>query len=153
MSLLYPEGMLFPSIFWRMYEGSIVGAIPATLLNENASKYGFANIAQHTRCRLTSSGYQTSTNASYITWCYDAVCNEATNHSDTRMVINKGLTASKEESSGLKLRGGSNTSPLLDSIDSKQVIKQLMASQKYHPFSHFFNFYLQYEKTFWHKTN
>ena len=88
-------------------------------------------MSQHTRSRLTASGYQTSTKDSYICWCYDSVCNEATNHSDTRMVINKGLTASKEESSGLKLRGGNDTSPLLDAIDSKQIIKQLMASQKY----------------------
>ena len=56
------------------------------------------------------------------------------------MVLNKGLTASKDESSGLNLRGGSNESPLLDSVDSKQMIKNLMSSQKYLPFNFFLTF-------------
>ena len=46
--------------------------------------------------------------------------NLATNKHDTWMVLNKGLTASKDQSSGLNLRGSSNDSPLLDSIDSKK---------------------------------
>ena len=52
VSLLYPEGVLFPSIFWRMQAGSIVGAIPATLLTENTGRYGFASLSQHTRSRF-----------------------------------------------------------------------------------------------------
>ena len=83
-----------------MKEGSIVGAIPATLMCEKATKLGFASLADHTRSRLTASGYQTSTKDSYICWCYDGVSNEVTNHSDTRMVVNIGLTASKDESGG-----------------------------------------------------
>lgn len=45
------------------------------------------------------------------------------------MVVNKGLTAPNSESGGLSLRDGNKESALLDSIDSKQVIKNLMASQ------------------------
>ena len=66
--------------------------------------------------------------------------NLATNNHDTRMVANEGLTASKDESGGLTLRGGNKESALLDSIDSKQVIKNLMASQKYYPFDFFLSF-------------
>jgi hypothetical protein len=140
ISLLYPEGMLFPCIFWLMKEGSLVGAIPATLLSENTNQFGFASIPQHIRARLTSAGYQTSTNDRYISWCYDSMTNLATNKHDTRMVVNKGLTASQDESGGLNLRGGNNESPLLDAVDSKQMIKNLMSSQKYHPFDMFLTF-------------
>ena len=42
-----------------------------------------------------------------------------TNKHDTRMVVNKGLNTSQYESSGLNLIGGSNKSPLLDTVDSK----------------------------------
>ena len=140
ISLLFPEGMLFPCIFWLMKEGSLVGAIPATLLSENTNRFGFASIPQHIRARLTTAGYQTSTNDRYISWSYDSMTNLATNKHDTRMVVNRGLTASQDESSGLNLRGGGNESPLLDAVDSKQMIKNLMSSQKYHPFDMFLTF-------------
>ena len=140
VSLLYPEAMLFPCIFWLMKERSLIGAIPATIMNDKSNEHGFSSIPQHIRSRLTSTGYQTSTNNLYIAWSYDIMTNLATNNHDTRMVVNKGLTASKEESGGLTLRGVNKESALLDSIDSKQVIKNLMASQKYYPFDLFLSF-------------
>ena len=140
VSLIYPEAMLFPSIFWLMREQSLIGAIPATLLNEKATQHGFASIPQHVRSRLTSSSFQTSTNNRYTAWSYDVVINHATNNHHTSMVVNKGLTASSQESSGLELRGGNKDSALLDCVDSKQIIKNLMASQKYYPFDFFLSF-------------
>ena len=132
--------MLFPSIFWSMKEKSLVGAIPASLLNDNTARHGFASLPQHVRSRLTASSYQTSTNNRYTAWSYDILTNLATNNHDTRMVVSKGLTASSDESGGLSLRGGNKESPLLDSIDSKQMIKNLMASQRYYPFDFFLSF-------------
>ena len=66
--------------------------------------------------------------------------NLATNKHDTKIVLDKGLTASKEKSSDLNLRGGNKASLLLDSIDSNQMIKNLMASQRYHKFDVFLAF-------------
>ena len=103
--------MLFPSIFWKMEEGALVGAIPATLLKGNTKDLGFATINHHIRSRLTAFGYQTSTNEKYICWCHDMATNLATNHHDTRMVVNKGLTVSRNKSGKLQLRGGSDGSP------------------------------------------
>ena len=68
------------------------------------------------------------------------VSNEVTNQNDTRMIINKGLTARRDEYGDLKLGGGNESSPLLDSVDSKHVIKELTSSQKYLPFTRFFTF-------------
>ena len=62
ISLLYPGVMLFTCIFWLMKEGSLVGNIPATLIIENTYRFGFASLPQHIWSRLTTAGYQTSTN-------------------------------------------------------------------------------------------
>ena len=67
--------------------------------------------------------------------------NLTTNKHNSRIVVSRDLTACANESSGLNLRGGNDTSPLLDSLDSKQMIKNLMASQTYFPFD-FFIIYL-----------
>ena len=48
--------------------------------------------------------------------------NLTTNKHNSRIVVSRGLTACANESSGLNLRGGDDASPLLDSIDSKQMI-------------------------------
>ena len=44
--LVYPEAMLFPSIFWKASGdmNSLVGAIPALLLNETMSTFGFTDV-------------------------------------------------------------------------------------------------------------
>ena len=61
--LLYPEAMLFPSIFWKSADDncSIIGAIPSSLLSSSISSHGFASIPSHIRSRLTSPTSSTST--------------------------------------------------------------------------------------------
>ena len=44
--------------------------------------------------------------------------------------MNRGLTASSDESSGLAVRG-KNDSALLESIDSRKMVRNLSAAQKY----------------------
>ena len=53
--LLYPESMLFPSIFpFQDPDGFLsLGCIPAPLLSRKMESLGFASIPQHTRTRLT----------------------------------------------------------------------------------------------------
>ena len=54
--LLYPESMLFPSIFpFPDPNGNTsVGSIPAPLLSKFMEKRGFESIPQHIRTRLTT---------------------------------------------------------------------------------------------------
>eukprot|EP00957_Ditylum_brightwellii_P174550 13290711-Ditylum_brightwellii.AAC.1 len=120
--LVYPEGMLFPSIFWNAADsyGSISGIIPSSLLVEKISSYGFATVAQHVQSRLASSSIATSTDQQYIVYCYDMLTKLAVNHSDTHIVLDQGLTANKNQSGDLGVRGV-NDSALLESIDSKQM--------------------------------
>ena len=45
---------MFSCMFWLVLEGKLVGALPATLLNENCSKFGFASIPEHTLSRMAT---------------------------------------------------------------------------------------------------
>jgi hypothetical protein len=48
--LVFPEGMLFPSIFWRdTTDGSLVGALPAAVMasKKECRAFGFASMQEH----------------------------------------------------------------------------------------------------------
>ena len=96
--LLYPEGMLFPSIHWKTaYDDvSVVGAIPSSLLNVFIEKEGFASIQQHLLTRLKSASSSTCSDPRYITHCYDVMANLAASTNDTRLIINRGLTVGND---------------------------------------------------------
>ena len=132
--LMYPEGILFPSIYWKMAADNyfVVGAIPAPLLTELVKGFGFAPIQEHIRSRLTSTISATSTDSRYCAHCYDILTNLAVNHEDTHLILNRGLTVADDAKGGLGLRGKGGSS-LLESIDNKQMVKNLCFSQKYHP--------------------
>ncbi len=68
---MYPEGILFPCIFYIMHNRSIIGAIPSALLSESIGTFGFASLPDHIRTRLTASGFQTSANSRYISFLYE----------------------------------------------------------------------------------
>ena len=142
--LLQPEASLFPSIFWKMVpnDGVIAGAIPTPLLSEKCAQYGFQSLPQHLRSRLTNSGSTSSTDPHYITHCYDMLTNLSATHLDTRIAMNRGLTAGSDTLGGLGVRGGNDSagSALLGSIDSNQMVKNLCASQQLHPSSFFCTF-------------
>ena len=131
--LLYPEAMLFPSIFYHMNkDGSISGAIPSCLLTEHIDKFGFQTLPQHIRSRLSSCAFPTSTDPRYISFSYDTMTNLAVNHSDTRIVLHRGLTVDENSDLGLGVRGKKEGDcALLGSIDSKQMVKNLSSSEKY----------------------
>ena len=137
--LLYAEGMLFPSIFWSMVPGSgaILGSIPSGLLTTNTS-HGFASMKSHVRCRLTLPGTCTSTNPSYVAFSYDILTNLTLNREDSRIILNRGLMESTGET-GLKVRSRDDTL-LSDSVDNKQTVRNLCASQKYHKMDFFLMF-------------
>ena len=137
--LLYVEGMLFPSIFWSMVPGSgaILGSIPSGLLTTNTS-HGFASMKSHARCRLTLPGTCTSTNPSYVAFVYDILTNLTLNREDSRIILNRGLMESTGET-GLKVRSREDTL-LSDSVDSKQTVRNLCSSQKYHKMDFFLTF-------------
>ena len=103
-----------------MKESSILDAI---FLTDNIKLYVFSTLPELIRCRLSSTRCQTSTNNNYFSWSYNTMVNLATKKHDLRVVVYKGLTASNNKLSGLNLRGVYDKLHLLDSIDSKEMIK------------------------------
>ena len=146
--LMYPEAMIFPSIFWKSAKDncSIAGAIPAPLLSESIGKFGFSSIPDHVRCRLTNPSLTTSSDHHYISFCYDKLTNLAANHQDTRIIIRRGLTAD-DKTGGLGVRGSGDSS-MLESFDSKAMVRNLCASQRYHTMTHFLTFTCNMKKHF-----
>ncbi|KAF4744372.1 hypothetical protein FOZ62_013971, partial [Perkinsus olseni] len=91
--LLYPEGMLFPSIFWKsLPDGTVVGAIPHCLWNTPSAckKAGFADLADHIRTRILDPTLLTSTDPRVIQFYFDSLFNRELSHSDTRVVLSRG---------------------------------------------------------------
>ena len=138
--LLYPEAMIFPSIFWKLNDnvGSFPGAIPSSLLATQKSLNGFASIKSHINVRLTNQFSTSSTSPSYISFQFDILSNLLMNSVDSRLVIARGLTCA-DGNIGVKLKSNRETC-LHDSIDSKQMVKNLCASQKYLPMHFFLTF-------------
>ena len=139
--LMYPEGALFPSIHWKMAPDNcaVVGCLPVPLLIDERFNKRFASIQDHIRSRVTNPGVATSTDSRYISHCYDVLTNVAANHEDTRLILNRGLTVNDDKFGGLCVRGKKDSS-LTGSIDSKQMVRNLCYSEKYHKWSHFLTF-------------
>jgi hypothetical protein len=139
--LLYPEAMLFPSIFYKMVpqNGSFCGAFPSALLTESISEYGFQSIPQHVRSRLSSAANTCGSDPRYTSYCFDKLTNLSANHQDTRVSIHRGFASAGDEFGGLGVRRQDDTS-LHQSVDGTQNTKNLCASQPYHPMDYFITF-------------
>ena len=73
---------------------------------------------EHIRTRLTTPSSATSSDPRYIAHCYDVMANMAASQSDTRLIVERGLTVPNEKGDCLGVRG-SKDSELLGSVDSK----------------------------------
>ena len=62
--------------------------------------------------------------------------NLSANHQDTRLILNRGLTVGEDKTGGLGVRGKEDTN-LYQSIDNKQMVRNLCFSQKYHEWDFF----------------
>ena len=85
---------------------------------------------QHILSRLTTSSSSTGSNSRYDPFLYDTLTKLSVNHQDTRIALNRVLTASNNRSGGLCLRS-KNDSTLLESINSTQMVRNLSVAQKY----------------------
>jgi hypothetical protein len=97
--LIYPEGKLFPSIFWSDggfgEPGLILGAIPSGLLTDDKhlKNIGFASLSSHFKSRINNSSLGTSTNEKYISFAFDSIINLECRQNDTRMILHRGVNS------------------------------------------------------------
>ena len=93
MSLVTPEAMMFPNIFYRMIpeRGSIVGDLPYCFLYKSGYSYGFSTPKEHIKSQLTSCSSSASSNPTYMSFLYDILTNLTLNFKDSRIDLNRGL--------------------------------------------------------------
>lgn len=128
--LLYAEGTLFPSIFWKDdCNCSILGAIPTALLasDKTLSNYGIASIPSHLKNRMRMCGDSLCCqNQDYLCYAYDSMANLSCRGEDTRLVLRRGgMTNSvslKKEDKNLMFDS--------DSIESRPHVNQLCAKMR-----------------------
>ena len=72
----------------------------------------------------------------YIFHCCDIMADLAASCNDTILVINRGITGSEDKHGNLGVRGIGYSS-ILVYVDSKQMVKNICASQKYTSWSYF----------------
>lgn len=91
--LLYPEGMLFPSIFWKtsVCDQSVIGALPGCLLidNKSASKLNFAGAPKHFQTRMKNNDLKCSTDFHYAGFAFSVIGNIDLRGVDTRATIKR----------------------------------------------------------------
>jgi hypothetical protein len=126
--LLYPEGMLFPSLFWKgSGDGGVLGAIPCACMTQGAilKRQGIADIPIQMKTRITNMSLMHSTDSRYITYAFDCVTNLNLRGEDSRFLLSRGLG-----SHGPKECGVGRKEQLFDSdsIDSRPVVNRLCAA-------------------------
>ena len=87
---------------------------------------GFASLIDHFRARITNSSLLTSTNNKYIGFCFDNFLNLQTRHSDTRIILHRGLW-----NCGLGKNVTPDTNGILydvDSIQARPIVNKLAAA-------------------------
>jgi hypothetical protein len=124
--LLYPEGTLFPSIFYQddASDGALIGALPSALLSSNSfvQSHGIAPIESHIRSRVMNSSLGTHYNTKYLAYLFDLQTNIRARSYDNRTVLHRGFQAT-EALTGIK-------TPLFDTeqIDSHPTVNKLRAA-------------------------
>jgi hypothetical protein len=130
--LVYPEGALFPSLFWHMCpDGSIPGAIPGALMtsNQKLKKYGFATLYDHMRTRVLNTQLISSTDYCYQFYAMDACINFGIRGHDTRVILSRGF-GKKMSASGIPVNYDQQDNPMLncDFIYSRPIVNKFSAA-------------------------
>ena len=107
---------------------SIVVTIPALILTQSASQFGFTLIQQHVRTRLTLSTSFTRSDPRSCAYCYGILINLASNLKDKQLILNQGLVVYDGAKGRLFLREKSD-SALLELVDDRQMMKYPCFSQ------------------------
>ena len=92
-SLLYPEGQLFPRIFWTSQDSSVVGSIPSFMLNLffRNTRHGLASLAEHHSIRMMDSNLLASKQNAYWHYLFDLTLNQQLNRCSSGLVFKRGL--------------------------------------------------------------
>jgi hypothetical protein len=127
--LVYPEGMLFPDIFYADDgENNILGAIPAVLLHDPSwlSRNGFQSLESHFKSRLSNANLMTAGNPKYHFFVFDTMSNLGLRGCDTRLVLSRGF-AELQGTGGVKFRGVDDLIFDTEHVDGRDTVNKVSA--------------------------
>jgi hypothetical protein len=128
VSLLFPEGQLFPRIFWCSKSGSVVGAIPSFMLNTSLSHpFGLASLKEHHYVRLHDGDILTSRESGYWHYLFDVKLNSELNRAPSKLVFKRGLEIF--ESTDRSVSPAESHLPM-DEAESTRRVKELASLLK-----------------------
>ncbi|CAB9511975.1 hypothetical protein SEMRO_512_G157630.1 [Seminavis robusta] len=131
LPLVYPEGMLFYSIFWdSLQDGSIIGAIPTALLcgNSYLRRLNIASLHDHLRCRLMNTTLLTSADYRYQFFALDQLVNLGCREHDTRLILNRGFGECMS-SSGIRMIPNQETQFYrAETLEARPIVQQLASA-------------------------
>jgi len=136
VSLIYPEGQLFPRIFCACRENSVIGALPSFLLTADVS--WLAPAAEHYLIRMKDGDLLTSKEYIYWHYLFDVKLNSKLKHDSSVLVFKRGFEFLLEKDS---LKSGEcikhfNKLPM-DEFESVRCIKELACLLKKGNWSYF----------------
>ena len=124
--LLFPEALLFPSIFWKHHDdGTAIGALPSFLLQSDDinKKIGFGSVSDHLWCRLTNGSLLTSSNLHYASLAFDIKMNTEMNKAhSTYVLFRRGFEDSLGDDETLQMP---NTAIKWDGIESSKRVLEV----------------------------
>ena len=128
--LLYPEGMLFPTIFWAEANNSIVGAIPSVFYS-NITNHGHIatvpSLRDHFVARVMDNTLLTSHDFHYLQFAFDTLLNCDLNRNSAVVACQRGLEAIVRH--GQKLSPDGQESILkFDESDARREVNRLVAT-------------------------
>jgi hypothetical protein len=136
--LVYPEAMLYLSLFWKdNFERSMYGALPLALLaaNQECAHLGFAGVQDHMRCQMTDLSSCSSTDPRYLFYAFDYIANVNLRGQDTQIVLSRGFMK-EERSQSLSLNRSFTYNT--DAIDSRPIVNRLAAALEEELATYFF---------------
>ncbi len=126
--LLFPEGMLFPLLFWKDDgKSSVLGALPTAFMSESKTLWneGIASVPDQMRSRLSDTASMTSTDTRYASYAFDCLMNLNLRGQDSRVLLSQSLGSHGPSKSGVAQREQLFDN---DSIDSRPVVNHLSAA-------------------------
>lgn len=137
-SLMFPEGNIFPSIFFGSRNGSVLGALPHHMYYRPLGKptQGIADLRAHNYVRLTDGDLATAHNFDALHWIFDFELSDKLNHNSSQLLVRRGFEHLTDKGTiGFE---PTQTGLDYDDFDSAKKIKELAALMKSSPWNLFY---------------
>ena len=130
VSLLYPEGQLFPRIFWSSQDSSVVGSIPSFMLNcfFDKTDFGITSLQEHNAIRMKDADIITSKQHGYWHYLFDLILNQQLNRCSSSLVLKRGLEFLLENDCGTNSSSewhGTESKLPMDEAEATRRVKEL----------------------------